>query len=203
MKKVLDRERPPVGGDSGFSSTMAMEPDPTTVVTWSQRALQVHAEPFDRQLGSAAFAKLWRDDARVAALDTDDVSKLAGYLRFVRVPAGQQVIAQGERGDFLLVVLDGTIAVDRVQPWGHRVRLAEAHAGEMLGEMAMLDAGTRFSACTTQGACSLAVIDAEALSRMLRDEPRLAAALMAALSRRLSVRLRQVGARLAALLSRH
>ncbi len=203
MKNVLDRERAPVGGDSGFSSTMAMEHDATIVASWTERAAQVRAEPFDHQLGSAAFAKLWHDDAHLAALGGGELSRLAGYLHFVRVPGGQQVIAQGEQGDFLLVVLDGTIAVDRVQPWGHRVRLAEAHAGEMLGEMAMLDAGTRFSACTTQGACSLAVVDAEALSRMLRDEPRLAAALMAALSRRLSVRLRQVGARLAALLSRH
>ena len=51
--------------------------------------------------------------------------------------------------------------------------------------------------------CSLAVIDTERLDAMLADEPRLGLALLASLSRRLSLRLRQVSARLSALLSQN
>ena len=49
----------------------------------------------------------------------------------------------------LVIVLDGTIAVDRVQPWGERLRLAEARPGDILGEMSLLDSGMRFSVCTS------------------------------------------------------
>jgi CRP-like cAMP-binding protein len=101
----------------------------------------------------------------------------------------------------MLIVLEGTLAVDRVQPWGGRARLAEARAGDMLGEMSLLDAGTRFSACTTLTPCTLAVVDAQRLDEMIMNEPRLGLALLASLSRRLSLRLRQVSARLSALLS--
>ena len=37
----------------------------------------------------------------------------------------------------------------RVQPWGAKARLGESRAGDVLGEMSLLDAGARFSACTT------------------------------------------------------
>jgi len=39
--------------------------------------------------------------------------------------------------------------VDRVQPWGEHLRLAETRPGDILGEMSLLDSGIRFSACTT------------------------------------------------------
>ncbi|MCV4785581.1 cyclic nucleotide-binding domain-containing protein, partial [Escherichia coli] len=76
-------------------------------------------------------------------------------------PPGQEIIGQDEQGDYMLIVLEGTVAVDRVQPWGGRARLAEARPGDMLGEMSLLDAGARFSACKTLTPCVLAVLDAE------------------------------------------
>jgi CRP/FNR family transcriptional regulator, cyclic AMP receptor protein len=112
------------------------------------------------------------------------------------------VIGQDEQGDFLLIVLDGTVAVERVQPWGAKARLGESRAGDVLGEMSLLDAGARFSACTTLTSTKFAVLGAAALDRMMQHEPRLAAALLAWLARRLSLRLRQVSARLSALLTR-
>ena len=85
---------------------------------------------------------------------------------------------------------------------GARARLAEARPGDILGEMSLLDAGSRFSACTTITSCVLAVVDARGLDLMITHEPRLGLALLASLARRLSLRLRQVSARLSALLSR-
>lgn len=111
------------------------------------------------------------------------------------------MIAQDEQGDYLLIVLEGTIAVDRVQPWGGRARLGEARVGDLLGEMSLLDAGTRFSSCRTLTPCVVGVLEAQTLDRMMKDDPRLAAVLLAALARRLSLRLRQASARLSALLT--
>ena len=44
-------------------------------------------------------------------------------------------------------------------------------------------------------------LEAHTLDRMMKDDPRLAAVLLAALARRLSLRLRQASARLSALLT--
>ena len=191
-------------GDSRFFSTQFMDnPDEELQsVSWAQRAQQVQATPAAQQDGTRRFAELWGVDQYVAALSEDELAHMARYLQFVQVPPDQEVIGQDEQGDYMLIVLDGTVAVDRVQPWGGRARLAEARAGDMLGEMSLLDAGTRFSACTTLTPCLLAVLDAQALDRMITQDPRLGLALLASLSRRLSLRLRQVSARLSALLSR-
>jgi CRP-like cAMP-binding protein len=50
--------------------------------------------------------------------------------------------------------------------------------------------------------CQLAVLDVQRLESLIRNDPRLGVALLAALSRRLSLRLRQVSVRLSALMPR-
>lgn len=214
MKKLFDRLKRGAGSsepasdennpaDSGFFSTQFSErgDEIQVLATWAARANEVGAQPLDRKLAEPLFAKLWGADRYVAALSPDELLRMSQYLQFVTVPVNQEVIGQDEQGDYMLIVLEGTLAVDRVQPWGGRARLAEARAGDMLGEMSLLDAGARFSACTTLTPCTLAVVDAQRLDEMIMFEPRLGLALLASLSRRLSLRLRQVSARLSALLS--
>jgi CRP-like cAMP-binding protein len=207
VKKLLDRlksgTRADAEPDEGlFTSQFAEHENGSPVANWATRAQDVRAEPFDRGQGAAMLAQLWSADRNAVKLDAAELERLAGYFEFAQLPSGQQVIGQDEQGDYMLVVLEGRIAVDRLQPWGSRARLAEARAGDMLGEMSLIDAGARFSACSTLTPCLIAVIDARHLDQLIRHEPRLALALLASLSRRLSLRLRQVSARLSALLSR-
>lgn len=213
MKKLFDRlkrgsaaaarssDEGPATDSGYFSTQFSDRGDEAQLATWVERAKQVGAQPLDRKVAEPLFAKLWGADRYVAALSADELSRMSHYLQFVTVPVNQEVIGQDEQGDYMLIVLQGTLAVDRVQPWGGRARLAEARAGDMLGEMSLLDAGARFSACTTLTPCTLAVVDAQRLDEMIMFEPRLGLALLASLSRRLSLRLRQVSARLSALLS--
>jgi CRP-like cAMP-binding protein len=86
--------------------------------------------------------------------------------------------------------------VERTQTWGERLRLSEAVPGEMLGEMSLLDQGLRFSACITQTECDMAVLTTEAMNEMVTEDAYLVACLMTVLARKMSLRLRVVGARL-------
>jgi CRP-like cAMP-binding protein len=196
-------ETRPSPEDSGYFSTMFLEHDESTpkLVPWAARAQETQATLVDHQTGAMQFARAWNDDRHAILLREGELKKLTEYLSFVGLQADREVITQDEQGDYLLIVLDGTIAVDREQPWGGRARLGEAKIGDLLGEMSLLDAGTRFSSCRTLTPCMLAVLEAQALDRMLNDDPRLAAVLLAALARRLSLRLRQASARLSALLT--
>ena len=211
LKKLFKRltgqapdDAAPRDAESSYFSTLFQErsEDGIHQSTGAARSAEGHAQPCERKRGAALFCKLWGQDRHFAALSADDLARLADYMEYTQVPANQEVIGQNEQGDYLVVVLEGSLAVDRVQAWGGRARLAEAHAGDMLGEMSLLDAGARFSACTTLTPTTLAVIDARRLDEMMNRHPRLALALLASLSRRLSLRLRQVSARLSALLSR-
>ena len=208
MKKLLDRiagnrRENPETPDSGYFSTMFLEREEETppLVPWGVRASQLRASALSADDGAQKFTRAWNNDRHAVALTDAEMKRLTEYLSFVSLTPDSEVIAQDEQGDYLLIVLEGTIAVDRVQPWGGRARLGEARVGDLLGEMSLLDAGTRFSSCRTLTPCVVAVLEANALDRMMKDDPRLAAVLLAALARRLSLRLRQASARLSALLT--
>ena len=178
-----------------------MDAEHTLQARWADRSRELGVQPFDAAQGAALLVRLWGADRFVAALSDAELTRLSEYLHFVRVAADKEVIGQNEQGDFMVVVLEGTVLVDRVQSQGGRVRLAEAREGDVLGEMSLLDSGARFSTCTTLTPCVLAVVDSHGLDELTQYEPRLGLAVMGSLSRRLSLRLRQVSSRLSALLS--
>jgi CRP/FNR family transcriptional regulator, cyclic AMP receptor protein len=170
--------------------------DPSYLVPWEARAVEVDARRTNAAQGARLLQEVWAADKYMRQISAQSTGALARYFDFARVEDGRDIIRQDEYGNFMVVVLTGTVAVDRIQPWGERLRLAETKAGEILGEMSLLDSGIRFSTCTTITPCDVAVLGADGLDQMMGEEPRLAASLVALLARKLSLRLRLVSARL-------
>lgn len=170
--------------------------DPSMLIPWEARANEVGAKRLSSGRGGKLLEALWAKDKYMGRLATDAVPRLQRFFDFATVPADRDIIRQDEYGNFMVVLLTGTIAVDRVQPWGEHLRLTEARPGDLLGEMSLLDSGMRFSLCASLTECEVAVLSAEALDEMMVADPALAASLIALLARKLSLRLRVVSARL-------
>jgi CRP/FNR family transcriptional regulator, cyclic AMP receptor protein len=203
MKGVLDllRRTSPVEDDKTdsvlFTSAFADQGvDPSMLVPWESRANEVGAKRVPATRGIGVLQALWAKDKYMSRLDSAAVKRLEGFFDFAVVDADRDVIRQDEYGNFMVVLLTGTMAVDRIQPWGEQLRLTEARPGDILGEMSLLDSGKRFSHCTTLTECEIAVLGTQAMDEMMDREPQLAGALVALLARKLSTRLRVVGARL-------
>ena len=205
MKGLIEliRQTTPASAQSGnpdtfFFSTAFTELgiDATSLVPWEARANEVGAKRLSSERGSKLLQALWSKDNYMARLGPDAVSRLERFFDFATLPANRDVIRQEEYGNFMLVLLTGSIAVDREQPWGDRLHLTEARPGDILGEMSLLDSGVRFSVCTSLAECEIAVLGAQALDEMMTADPALAASLIALLARKLSRRLRVVSARL-------
>jgi CRP-like cAMP-binding protein len=180
-----------------FSTAFAgLGVDASLLVPWEARAVEIDAKRVSASRGTKMLQSLWSKDKYMSHLDADAIQSMERFFDFATVPPNRDVIRQDEYGNFMLVLLSGAIAVDRVQPWGERLRLAEIRPGEILGEMSLLDSGIRFSACTTMNDCELAVLSAEGMDDMMSANPQLAANLIALLARKLSLRLRVVSARL-------
>jgi CRP/FNR family cyclic AMP-dependent transcriptional regulator len=169
--------------------------DPSRLVTWDARAAAIGASKLPAEHGTALLRTLWSRDKYMGRLGIAGIGRLERFLDFAVVASGRNIIEQDEHGNFMVVLLSGSIAVDRLQPWGEQMRMAEARPGDILGEMSLLDSGMRFAHCSTLSHCELGVLDAEALDGMMATDPELAASLIALLARRLSLRLRTVGAR--------
>ena len=187
--------------DSVLASSMFPADEAAAVVPWALRATELKAETLPPRDIAERLAQLWRTDPALAAFGADVVERLAPLLQGAQLRADQVLIRQDEVSDFLLVLLEGRVAVERSHAGGSVTRLMEARAGDLLGEMALFDGGPRFSSCRSLTSCSVAVLDAAALERLLADDPPLAAALLMSITRRISLRLRQTGARLFALLA--
>jgi hypothetical protein len=170
--------------------------DEGLLVPWEARAVEVGATKFSSGKGTKLMQALWSKDKFMSQLDNDAIARMERFFVFNSVAANRDIIRQDEYGNFMVVLLSGRVAIDRLQPWGERLRLAEAVPGEILGEMSLLDSGMRFSVCTTLSPCEIAILDAQAMDEMLTADPTLAANLIALLARKLSLRLRVVSARL-------
>ena len=179
-----------------FATTFLGGGENSLLVPGEARAVEVGATRLNAERGTQLLQALWAKDKLMSLLDLDAVSRMEPFIDYACVAAGRDLIRQEEQGNFMVVLLTGSIAVDRLQPWGERLRLTEAKPGEMLGEMSLLDGGVRFSVCTTLTDCEIAVLSAEAMDQMLGADPALTASLVTVLARKLSLRLRVVSARL-------
>ncbi len=180
-----------------FSTAFAgLGVDASLLVPWEARASEIDAKPLNAARGTKLLQGLWAKDRYMRHLDPQAIQSLEQHFEFATIPVSRNVIRQDEYGNFMVVLLAGAIAVDRVQPWGERLRLAETRPGEILGEMSLLDSGIRFSACSTMSECEVGVLTAEKMDDMMTTNPQLAASLIALLARKLSLRLRVVSARL-------
>jgi hypothetical protein len=144
------------GGDSivdtvFFSTVFANQGiDASSMVPWEARANEVGAKRLAAGRGSKLLDKLWSPDNLMARLGPDALQRLKAFLVFAALPANQDVIRQHEYGNFMPVLLSGSIAMDREQTWGERLHLTEAR----LGEMSLLDSGPRFSVGSSLTDCA-------------------------------------------------
>ena len=81
------------------------------------------------------------------------------------VKKGTTLVAQGEAGTDLFLVLDGVLAVDV-----DGAPVAELGPGAILGERAVLEGGTRTASLVASTACRVAVARAEQVDRAALEE---------------------------------
>jgi CRP-like cAMP-binding protein len=108
------------------------------------------------------------------ALSSDAVAQLAGRFHTVQFKRGQTIYARGDAGNALHLIRSGQIRFSVVSGDGRELSVRVAKAGEIIGEIAVLDRQPRTAtavALTAVTASSLARTD---LDRLLLQEPQLA-----------------------------
>jgi CRP-like cAMP-binding protein len=128
--------------------------------------------------------------------EPDELEGLARYMRSYRAPVGTEIIHEGDSGDFMLLVLDGTVEIVKKDVRGSAQIMATAGPGKTLGEMSLIDGEPRFASCVALSTVEVAVLDRESLSRIIAEEPRIGVKLMMELLMLLNQRLRSVSAQL-------
>ena len=114
------------------------------------------------------------------AMDLVDIFKDSEDL--VEVPAGAVIITEGLTGNHMYVVMQGEVSISLKNKL-----LATAGPGEIVGEMALINAEIRSATVTAITDCVLASIDQGSFDALLRHVPDFSLHVMNVLADRLKV----------------
>jgi uncharacterized membrane protein len=115
-------------------------------------------------------------------LNEDDRLALAKVVDELKVPAGSTLFQAGDPGDSLFIVRVGEIELFIKDTVGQKIVLHTAQPGDMFGELAMLDYGSRTATALALTDCEVLVLDRDDLILLFQRKPEAALHMLAALS---------------------
>lgn len=131
------------------------------------------------------LAKMQGADSLFAGLSAQDWDDLAARAVRVNFKRGKELLAQGESGDKLLILTEGSARVTLTTANGREIILAYADPGAVLGEIALLDGGERTASVFATSDGSALQLGRNALKDFAAGHPDFAWRMMQQLARRL------------------
>jgi CRP/FNR family cyclic AMP-dependent transcriptional regulator len=115
-------------------------------------------------------------------LNDDDRIALAKVVDELKVPQGHKLFQAGDPGDSLFIVRVGQIELFIKDTAGQKIVLHTAEPGDMFGEVAMLDSGSRTATAVALSDCEVLVLDRDDLILLFQRKPEAALNMLGALS---------------------
>lgn len=119
-----------------------------------------------------------------ADLPDEDLERLCEMVTEVRLKAGEELFPEGSIGDRAFVIQEGEIEILKASG-GRNVLLAVRMAGDVIGEMSLLEAAPRFAAVRARTESLLLAIKHEQLNNLLNTSPSAARAMLYTITARL------------------
>lgn len=115
----------------------------------------------------------------LSSLAADDLVELLGHLERVTFLPDEPIVEQGEPGDAMFVVADGSVAVSRSSGAGDEVLLARLGPGAFFGEMSLVSSAPRAAAVRAVDRATLLRAGREEMERLAEKVPRVGDVLIA------------------------
>jgi CRP/FNR family cyclic AMP-dependent transcriptional regulator len=122
----------------------------------------------------------------------NEIDALISYARVERYRAGREIFAKGSPGQSLMAVLRGSVKISSLSDSGKEIVFRIFNAGEIFGEIAMLDGEARSADATALTDCELLVLNRRDLLPVLQNRVDLCVMLLKILCRRLRATTEQV-----------
>lgn len=125
-------------------------------------------------------------------LSASELDALISYCRVVRYPGGRQIFAKGSPGQSLMAVLRGSVKISSLSESGREIVFTIFNAGEIFGEIAILDGDERSADATALTDCELLVLNRRDILPVLENRADLCMILLKILCRKLRLTTEQV-----------
>jgi CRP-like cAMP-binding protein len=145
--------------------------------------------PIERTAGAPTFSgsklSVLRKHPYFADLEPEAFDQLCRYAKHVTLRRGTTLFSKGDPGTNLIAVISGTIKISISSPDGRNAILNLIEAGEIFGEIALLDGQPRSTDAIANSNCELFIIDRREFIPFVRSQPTVAMKLIELLCARL------------------
>lgn len=131
------------------------------------------------------IVRLLPRNSTLHGMSVEEVRDLLEVGSIHKIRPGQQILAQGEEGDALVLLVTGVARVSMIAPNGHEIVLDYAEPGSIIGEIALLDGEPRTASAVAMYHGTTIRMSRTAFEGYIERHPRFALKLLREMARRL------------------
>ncbi|MBW1715173.1 MAG: cyclic nucleotide-binding domain-containing protein [Deltaproteobacteria bacterium] len=130
-------------------------------------------------------------------LKTNEIKNIAKHLSFIELSKDDILFKEGEKGNCVCFVVEGTLDVIKESLTGESVIITALHRGRSIGEMSIIDDFPRSATVKARTQVKLVILTREDFDLLLEENPQVGIKILKKISRLLSLNLRKTSSRLA------
>jgi CRP/FNR family transcriptional regulator, cyclic AMP receptor protein len=104
-------------------------------------------------------------------MNAEDLAAIVPFLHRRNFAPNQLVFSKGDQAEELYLLLSGRMKISVLAPDGRELAFRTAGPGQMVGEIAVLDGGTRTADMTSLSQSEVLVLGKASLARLIADRP--------------------------------
>lgn len=131
------------------------------------------------------LASLLTERSILSVCTRDELGDLLAISSVCKMKTGEEILAQGEEGNAIVVILAGVARISMIAPNGHEIVLDYAEPGAVIGEIAMLDGAPRTASATAMYTGRYLRVTRAATEAFIERHPKVALAMLRDMARRL------------------
>jgi len=133
----------------------------------------------------------------LARLKDEELRTIQKYLNLIEVIPGEIVFKEGDRGDYVCFVVEGTLDVIKKSATGEDIVISTLSKGRSIGEMAVIDELPRSATVKARTKSTLITLSRDNFNYILAEHSTIGVKILKGVARLLSMSLRKTSSKLA------
>ena len=126
----------------------------------------------------------------------NQIVQISGFLTAFYADKGEVIYSEGDHDESMAIIAKGSIKITKTDNSNNTATLAQLHASQSLGEMALIDGEPRSADVIASTNAVLLILNKKSMNQLSRKYPPLGIALLWKIARTISQRLRKTSSNL-------
>ncbi len=139
-----------------------------------------------------AIEAFLEDSFLFTGLSSFDREVVEEHMYETYLGVGEVLFTEGDEGDFLCYVVQGSLQIIKKNQAGKDVELAVLKQGQLIGEMAMIEHAPRFATVKALSETVLMVLTRKGFELLLAQHPDIGVVILRSLAKMMSIKIREL-----------